>query len=259
MKLFTAILLVLIISFSCAKDQEPEMIEQPVLVQVSVIDALLQGFYDGFYALSDLKKHGSYGIGTFHALDGEMMMFNDTIYQIMASGEVAIPDDKLLTPFAAVSPLVPDTFFNVTHLDYNGLKSNFDQYFPTTNIFYVVKISGSFNYIKTRSVPAQTKPYVPLVEVTANQPEFEFSNIKGDIIGFYCPEFAKGVNVVGLHLHFLTSDRKGGGHLLDFELEQGTIEIGFIFDYKLILPIGGDFYGGDFSIDRTTELDDVEG
>lgn len=252
--------LFLFLFLSCVNSENQfEDNKRPVLLQVSVIDALMQGFYDGFYPLSDLKKHGNYGIGTFDALDGEMMFFNDTVFQIDARGNVNIPNDSVLTPFAAVTHLYTDRSFNLSKLTIDSLKNEFDRFFPTPNIFYLIKISGSFSSVHTRSVPAQVRPYAPLAEVTSNQPEFTFENVRGDIIGFYCPHYVKGINVVGFHLHFLTADRTGGGHLINFEMDEGTMEVGFITDYKLILPDKGDFYGGDFSIDRSEELKNVEG
>jgi len=247
--------------FSCDEDitERPDKTDAPVLMQVSVIDALLQGFYDGFYPVGDLKVHGDYGIGTFHGLDGEMMIFNDTVFQVKADGKVYIPGDQERTPFAAVAPLLTDTSFVLTNMSYDSLKSNFLDFFPTQNIFYMVKIEGEFSYMHTRSVPAQEKPYPPLVEVTQNQPEFTFENVKGDVVGFYCPPYAQGINVTGLHLHFIDNLRTKGGHIIDFTIKSGTMQLGYILDYQLILPDGGNFYGGDFTIDRSDELDDVEG
>jgi acetolactate decarboxylase len=261
MRLFMILLAFVFVFASCEEDvtEKPAEKSNPVLVQVSVIDALLQGFYDGFLPLGELKTYGGYGIGTFHALDGEMVVFNDTVFQVKADGKVYLPNDTETTPFAAVAPLLVDTAFSMQEITYSTLKDDFSTFFPTPNIFYLVKIKGEFSYMHTRSVPAQVKPYRPLVDVTATQPEFEYENIGGDIIGFYCPDYAKGVNVTGLHLHFLDESRQKGGHIIDFTLKSGTMELGYLLDYRLILPEGGDFYGGDFSIDRTDELEDVEG
>lgn len=257
--IFFQLLLVAFLIQSCQTETNNNKTEpRNTLVQISVIDALLQGFYDGYFPINQLKEYGNYGIGTFHALDGEMVFFNDTVFQVLASGEVKIANDTLTTPFAAVSPWVVSESYNLTSFSYEKLRENFDSLFPTHNIFYLVKIKGDFTYVRTRSVPAQQKPYPQLIEVTANQPEFEFGNVKGDIVGFYCPPYAQGVNVVGLHLHFLTGNRTGGGHLLEFELKSGTLEIGNLYDYRLILPEAGDFFGGDFTIDRTDELNQVE-
>ena len=46
---------------------------QNSVYQVSTINALIQGVYDGQMTMKDLKKHGNFGIGTFEGLDGEMI------------------------------------------------------------------------------------------------------------------------------------------------------------------------------------------
>lgn len=252
--LFAAILLL----SSCTNEPVIDEPKNNVLVQVSVIDALLQGIYDGFYPVGDLPSLGSYGLGTFDALDGEMVVFNDTVFQVVATGEVKIPEPTVLSPFAAVTNFKADTTYQLANVTYDSIKNNFNNYFPTPNIFYAVKVHGTFSYMKTRSVPKQSKPYPPLVDVTKNQPEFEFKEVSGDIIGFYCPDYASGINVTGLHLHFLNSSRSGGGHILNFTIESGTMELAYLLDYRLILPTGGDFYGGNFTVDRSDDLEEAE-
>jgi acetolactate decarboxylase len=229
-----------------------------LLVQVSVIDALLQGMYDGILSTGELKQWGNFGIGTFNALDGEMVVLNDTVFQILSTGKVATPSSDVTTPFASVTQFETDTTFTLGSISYDSLKNSFDSYFPTANLFYAVKIEGEFSYMKTRSVPAQTKPYPVLSEVTKNQPEFEFSDVKGEIVGFYCPAYASGINVTGFHLHFLTNNRTAGGHILAFQIKNATLEIGYLPDFRLILPTSGDFLGGDFTVDRSDELNGVE-
>jgi acetolactate decarboxylase len=244
---------------ACNKETEIENESSgPVLVQISVIDALLQGFYDGICPTGDLHEWGDFGIGTFHALNGEMVLMNDTVFQVLSTGEVKKPSDDITTPFAAVTEFERDTMFSLKDISYDSLKTNFNRYFPTPNLFYAVKITGVFSFMKTRSVPVQSKPYLPLAEVTKTQPEFEFENVKGDIVGFFCPAYAQGINVTGFHLHFLTADRKGGGHILAFQVKNATLELEYLSDYRLILPTTGDFLGGDFTVDRTDDLDNAE-
>jgi acetolactate decarboxylase len=247
--------------FACNEINEKETEtenNEPVLIQISVIDALLQGIYDGSFPIDELPDLGDVGIGTFHALDGEMIMLNDTVFQVVSTGEVKIAGNDVLTPFAAVSGWETDTTFTLKNVTYELLETNFDNYFPTRNIFYAVKINGLFSYVKTRSVPRQIKPYRPLAEITAKQPEFEFNNIRGTIVGFYCPPYASGINVTGLHLHFLSNDRKAGGHLLEYQLAEGSLELCYLFDYRLILPKGGDFFGGNFTLDRSDDVEEAE-
>jgi acetolactate decarboxylase len=43
--------------------------DRETLFQVSTIDALMQGVYEGVLPVGEMKKHGDFGIGTFDALD----------------------------------------------------------------------------------------------------------------------------------------------------------------------------------------------
>ena len=59
---------------------------------------------------------------------------------------------------------------------------------PSPNLFYAFRIEGEFSEVKTRSVPKQ-ETYRPLVEVTSEQPVFNFSNVTGTLVGFFTPRF----------------------------------------------------------------------
>ena len=53
--------------------------------------------------------------------------------------------------------------------------------------------------------PAQAVP--PITEEAANQHVFELEDVEGTVVGFRFPDYAKGMNVPGYHLHFVTADR----------------------------------------------------
>jgi acetolactate decarboxylase len=57
-------------------------------------------------------------------------------------------------------------------------------------------------------VPKQYKPYKSLIEVVKNEQKIfeKHEEMKGTLIGFYCPSFVKGVNVAGFHFHFLNKN-----------------------------------------------------
>ena len=58
------------------------------LTQISTIDALMTGVYDGETTLSDLKGKGDFGVGTFNALNGEMILLDGEFYRVTATGAV---------------------------------------------------------------------------------------------------------------------------------------------------------------------------
>ena len=69
--------------------------------------------------------------------------------------------------------------------------------------------------MKVRAIPAQQKPFPTLADAAKTQSVFTFSESSGTIVGIYTPVFFKGLNVAGYHLHFISDDRKTGGHILD--------------------------------------------
>ena len=66
--------------------EEPDL--HDTLCQVSTIDSLLLGGYDGEFTFKELAEHGDFGIGTFHAIDGEMIALDGSFYQVRADGSV---------------------------------------------------------------------------------------------------------------------------------------------------------------------------
>ncbi|MFA6293542.1 MAG: acetolactate decarboxylase, partial [Victivallales bacterium] len=62
----------------------------------------------------------------------------------------------------------------------------------------------------------------------------------------------------GLHLHFISDDRKSGGHVLDFQLEEGFLKTDRTANIFLSLPDSPEFSAMDFSHDREKDLNKVE-
>lgn len=233
--------------------------ERDTLYQVSSIDALLAGDYDGHLSLKELKRKGDFGLGTYATLDGEMIGLDGKFYQVNSEGKVIEVKDSVSTPFAAV------TFFEVDKksvldkpVDLKGLQAYLDSLIPSKNIFYAVKIRGYFDLVKARSVPKQDKPYPLLTEVVKNQPVFELRNCRGTMVGFRCPAYVKGINVPGYHFHFITDDRKAGGHILDLQAKDLAVELDQTSAVFVLLPQGGDFYSLELGQDKQAELHKVE-
>lgn len=228
--------------------------------QASTIDALLAGVYDGELTCRELLRHGDLGIGTFDRLDGEMVLLDGELFQVRADGSVRRPDPALRTPFAAVCRFEPGSAVPVAEgSDRAVVEALLDRQCPNPNLFYAIRLTGRFAAVTTRSVPAQDRPYRPLVEVTAHQPEFAMTDVEGTVLGFRCPAFVKGVNVPGWHLHFISRDRARGGHVLSFTVAAAACEVDALHRLLLTLPAGSDgFARTDLSRDRSGELMDVE-
>jgi len=231
------------------------------ITQVATIDALLAGVYDGHMSLETLRRYGDFGIGTFEGLDGEMILLEGTFYKVRVDGKVYQPTLSERTPFACVTRFVPDiTEIIQTSTDMKSLEERIDRRIPQQNRFCAFTLHGYFPHVQARSVPSQTKPYPPLVEVTKKQTVFTLLQVHGTLIGFRSPPFVEGVNVPGYHVHFIADDHSGGGHVLDFEMTQGTLEADTVQQWLTVyLPTGSDsFEAADLTRDHTVELEKVE-
>jgi len=216
--------------------------------QFSTISALLDGVYDGDVTVAQILRHGDFGLGTFNRLDGEMVVLDGVCYRLRADGTAtpAAPTD--LTPFAAVTRFHADTEIAIRNrTDRAGVIAAVDQQIASANLIYAVKVTGRFAVLHTRTVMAQHQPYPPLTEATEGQAETRTTDAIGTLVGFRTPDFEQGISVAGYHLHFLDSDRTGGGHVLDFELEHGQIAISGASELHLSLPTTGAFLGAQLS------------
>ncbi len=246
--------IILLLPLGCSHTPE----NRDVLFQISTIDALLGGAYDGKLTYGELREYGDFGIGTFNGLDGEMIETGGKFYQVRSDGVAYPVADSMKTPFAVVTFFDPDESISLNEeMNYDQFKRYLDDLLPTQNIFYAIEMKGTFRYVKARSVPKQNRPYPPLVEVTKSQPIFEFHDITGTMVGFRCPDYVKGINASGYHLHFLTEDGKAGGHLLELQTRDVDIDIDYTSQFHMMLP-EGDFAGMDLTKDRQMELEKVE-
>ncbi len=150
----------------------------------------MNGVYDGDFSFGELEKHGDFGLGTFEALDGEMVAVDGKFYQVKTDGKAYPvspgPEDAFRRSHLLSRPIRPWTLSEP--LDLKQLESYLAEQLPSPNFPYAIKITGKFSYIKTRSVPRQVKPYPPLVEVAKHQKVFEFREVDGVIVGFYPPQ-----------------------------------------------------------------------
>lgn len=222
------------------------------------VNALVEGIYEQKIPFTEVKKHGDFGLGTFDNLDGEMVMLEGKVYQITADGHAHKVDEKTLTPFACVTFYKPISHDRIeSEMDYDAFLETINSFLPSPNICYAIRMDGLFAYIKARSVPKQEN-YRPLVDVAKDQPIFHFSDVEGTLAGFFMPSFMGSLNVPGLHLHFLSSDFRNGGHLLECRPKNVRVGVQIINTLELKLPISLDYLTWDFSRDIAGDLNRAE-
>jgi acetolactate decarboxylase len=234
-------------------------VSHSTLYQVSTATALVEGIYQGAVRVGTLREHGDLGLGTFENLDGEMMIVDGHFFQARSDGSVKEVDDDVLCPFSVVTRFAPDAAIVLQKCpDLAHLVGQFDQLRHTDNFFFALRVEGHFAYVRTRAM-CRTEEGVPLVEAAAVQPEFEFRDIPGTLVGFWTPEYARTFNVPGYHLHFLSNDHQSGGHLLECAGSELQLQIQREGDYHVALPETEDFVKADLRRDPAADLAEAEG
>jgi acetolactate decarboxylase len=230
-----------------------------IIYQVSTLSALLEGVYNGSVSYGEVREHGDFGVGCGDGLEGEMVLLDGSVYIIPYNGSAYQPSDDMTTPLSVVTFFAPDDQFAIggpTNL--TQLNEAIAGRFPSTNLFYAIRVDGTFSYMKTRSIPRQTPPYPRLAEVVEQQSVFEWNGVNGTMVGIWCPEWAGAINVAGFHFHFLDENRTSGGHVLDLILDEGMVGIDTSHEYMLVLPSDPGYYTADISTPLPHEVQMVE-
>jgi acetolactate decarboxylase len=186
--------------------------------------------------MDELLEHGDFGLGTFDALNGEMIVLDGTVYQVPASGIAEEPDDSMTTPFAVVTTWDPDSEHAFDDpMSCADLQAAIDGLIDTSTP-YAIKIEGEFSTLLTRSEEAQAQPYALLADVLAGQIEFELQQVDATIAGFRLPDYMAVSNAAGYHFHAITAEEQTGGHVLDCQTTNVAVEIDAIDSWRVDLP-----------------------
>ena len=207
------------------------------LYQVSTLQALMQGDYYGAASAGELLTRGDTGLGTFDALDGEMVVLDGVVYKAAYDGSITAMGDDELSPFANVAFIGDgESIESSFEGGYEGLLTALSALVPDTNMPVVFRIEGTFDSVIVRSVPEQEEPYPPLTDVVQNQAVFQTEQTAGVIVGFRFPAYMGDINTTGYHLHFLSDDLTFGGHLLDMESGAFTLQYQTLNEFTMVLP-----------------------
>ena len=194
--------------------------------------------FDGTLTAKELKTKGDIALGSYNALEGELVMLDGKLYRVAEDGTVYEANDDEMICYANAIWFDADKSYELDRgLNYDSLRSNLNDNLPSLNQFYGFKIHGEFADMTCGGVPRQQKPYTKgLDELLPARPVFNKQNVSGTMVGFFCPEFIGNINVAGFHLHFISDDATFGGHVLDFNARKLLVEMDFITEYTFVLP-----------------------
>jgi len=200
-----------------------------ILYQVSTLSAFQNKNYDGQISVGKMLEFGNTGFGTFHGLNGEMILINGVVYCALGDCSVVVAQENETTPFATLGFLENKKETLVTvHGNMSDLINKLNEITNNHEKLIIGLISGAFEKIVLHSVWPQVKPYEALKKIVDHQSIVIEKNIEGTLVGIHCPTSYRRRNVVGWHFHFLSKDLKIGGHVNDLWIEEVQVS----FDEK---------------------------
>jgi acetolactate decarboxylase len=206
--------------------------------QTSTLEALAGGRWDGELTVGELLEHGTFGIGTFNALDGELIVLDGKAWRACADGTVVPAPATMRTPYATVLNFASDLALAVPE-PMSG--PQFVEVLASTahemGAPFAVRFDGRLDDIMARSVPHQSRPYGTLDDIAdREQRTFTFERTLGTLVGFSFPPTAASLQTPGAHLHVITADRERGGHLFEATVGPGVLRICTLRGLRLDLP-----------------------
>ncbi|EXJ85411.1 alpha-acetolactate decarboxylase [Capronia coronata CBS 617.96] len=232
------------------------------IYQYSLVNALMSGVSDSGITAAQLIEKGNQGLGTFVRIEGELLLLDGAVYQLLAEGKirVASPTDQI--PYAVSTHFEPQhtvTGEGARLENKEALDVVLERYNNhASNLFMSYRVEGHFRRVKCRTVKGQEYEGQSLAELGKKQFVAEYSDIEGTIVGFRSPRTWQGFFVAGEHMHFIDKDRKAGGHVLELEADDVRIGIATINNLHIELPTSDKFNSAVMTTDDVG-LKSVEG
>ena len=239
---------------------------KPIFFQVSTLNALMMGNFDGAVTVGCLKRHGAWGIGTYEGLDGEAIICDGHAYNAHSSGSASEYPNTSRLAFATVANFTGRA--GSVCLDTTGsldearaeLERRRRAYDDNDNAWALVALHGTFPHVRVRSCKkCETKPYPTFPELASNQHEHAYEHEHGWAIGVWTPAYQQGINLPGWHLHYLSDDHARGGHLLELSVDKAEGKLETYCRFEMALPTNEEFNKLDLSEDLAQETKAVEG
>ena len=228
------------------------------LFQVSTSAALVEGLYQGAVRVSRLLRHGDFGLGTFIDLNGEMVVLEGVCYRISSDGVVSTVEGDRLIPYAVVTRFSAEFTKPSQQINsFSEVVAVCDALRSSENVFYAFRVEGKFSFVKTRVMKAAPHG-AGLKAASSGQEEFSFKDQEGTLVGLWSPGFAGSFSIPGYHFHFLSADRKRGGHVLECKAVDVTISECAMHEMHVSLPETAEFLKADLSRDPSEDLMSAE-
>ncbi len=233
------------------------------IYQASTLQALALGYTRPVVTVEELLEHGDTGLGTFENVDGEMIVLDGVCYQAKQDGSIVRSEDSAGVPFA-VAGFVKDgrTFKIDEKKDLAAIKLELtlriEEDFGLNSI-HIARIDGWFDAVHARAGAPYRSQHVSLKDILSKtQKDFSFERLHGTLVCVYYPDYMDGINASGWHMHFVSENKKHGGHVFEATLSSGECLLQKMDRIEIQLPREAAFDTYSLKEASQDEIEEVE-
>ena len=196
------------------------------LYQVSTLQALALGYSRPVVTVRELLENGDIGLGTFEDVDGEMILLDGICFKAKQDGSIVRSQDSAGVPFAVAGFVKEGKTIKMKDMkNIEAIKTeltlSIDLDFSLNSI-HIARIDGWFEKIHARAGAPYRSQHVSLKNILSKtQKDFCFERLYGTLVCVYFPDYMDGINASGWHMHFLSEDKKLGGHVFEASMSAG--------------------------------------
>ena len=233
------------------------------IYQASTLQALALGYTRPVVTVQELLKHGDTGLGTFENVDGEMIIVDGVCYQAKQDGSVVRTEREAGVPFAVSGYVKDGRKFHLDELeDIEAIKQELtlriEEDFGLNSI-HIARIDGWFEAVYARAGAPYRSQHVTLKNILSKtQKDFSFERLHGTLVCVYFPDYMDGINAAGWHLHFISKDRKLGGHVFRVSFGSGECLLQKMDRIEIQLPMEAAFDTYSLKSASQNEIKEVE-
>lgn len=217
------------------------MMKSNKIYQASTLQALALGYTRPVITVRELLEHGDTGLGTFENVDGEMIVVDGVCYQAKQDGSIVLTNEEAGVPFAVSGFIKDGRRFAIEEMpDIEAIKQELtlkiEEDFGLNSV-HIAQIDGFFDIIHARAGAPYRSQNVSLKSILSKtQKDFTFERLEGTLVCVYYPDYMDGINAAGWHLHFISKDRKLGGHVFQVSMRYGECQLQKMDRIEIQLP-----------------------
>lgn len=208
-----------------------------LIYQYSTPDYLLRGQYGPVVSVKEAKANGiNLGIGAGVGL-GELIVVGGKYFLADPQGNLRqLKNNESVSYLTGVEFKAEKTyvFKNIVSLD--DLQQRIESTISSPYSFYAIEVTSKDANITARSENIDHEPYTPIAQwIKTNQNIFSFKNLAVTMAMIRTPDNFSQLNLK-YHAHFISDDKKYGGHVFNFSAASVTVKIAAENKIMIYLP-----------------------